>query len=239
MNEDIKPAGFWLRLAANSIDGFLLYFLSCLFMQVSTLRYGSDALILLSLLDIAFYMIFLSSRWQATPGKRLIGVYIVNARDYKPIGKLRAFCRYILFNPFFILITIYCINSTPTVAQQERLMVIDSKIKDKQTLTEEEKQFHGRILFNNIGFNFSEEESECFFALAEKNKKGEEVNPKDCQSAARKIMSVFIMWGLSFIYALISALTIAFTKQKRGLHDRICHTLALRGRPEKPIFIHA
>ncbi|PZP86050.1 MAG: hypothetical protein DI582_03895 [Azospirillum brasilense] len=47
------------------------------------------------LVSLIYHTAFVASRWQATPGKRLVGAKIVRASDGGRVGVLRAACRHI------------------------------------------------------------------------------------------------------------------------------------------------
>ena len=101
---NLRYAGFWIRVLAYVIDavivigvslvvGFVLAFLLNLvlrtdLMQVFIRIYASSAL----LLSLAYYIYFPSRQWQATPGKRFLGIHVVRL-DGSPISSLLALGR--------------------------------------------------------------------------------------------------------------------------------------------------
>ena len=80
------PAGFWIRACAYIIDAILLTILQLLvtFAAVGVvgvdLRPGSSASVFVKYMPylaiIAYFVMFNCGAWQATPGKRVLGIYI-------------------------------------------------------------------------------------------------------------------------------------------------------------------
>lgn len=100
-----KYAGFWIRAAAALLDGIFLFVIGFLLgIIMFVLGFATvpaegqpktiDASDLVGLvIGIAYYTYFHSSKWQATPGKRIIGIHIMH-RDGMHVTGLRAFARY-------------------------------------------------------------------------------------------------------------------------------------------------
>ena len=101
---DTRYAGFWIRVLAYVIDavivvgvslvvGFLVAIVLNLVLQTDLMQlfiriYASLAV----LLSLAYYVYFPSRQWQATPGKRVLGIHVVRL-DGSPISSLFAFGR--------------------------------------------------------------------------------------------------------------------------------------------------
>ena len=97
--------GFWIRLVAELIDGFILWIISQfinMFLTFQVAETVTDPLLILSILSISvsinfmislFYYVFFNGKYGATPGKMAIGAKIVNT-DGTPISYLKAFARF-------------------------------------------------------------------------------------------------------------------------------------------------
>jgi len=115
----ISYAGFWLRFVAQLIDGFILgilflltllafIFISGIGAALSNLHSGEDLSAIVALFGLGFIAGFLilvfcgqwlyyafseSSDWQATPGKKMLGLRVTNL-ELQPISFGRATGRY-------------------------------------------------------------------------------------------------------------------------------------------------
>jgi uncharacterized RDD family membrane protein YckC len=115
----ISYAGFWLRFVAQLIDGFILgilflltllafLFISGIGAALSNLHSGEDISSIVALFGLGFIAGFLilvfcgpwlyyafseSSDWQATPGKKMLGLRVTNL-ELQPISFGRATGRY-------------------------------------------------------------------------------------------------------------------------------------------------
>jgi uncharacterized RDD family membrane protein YckC len=103
-------AGFWIRVLAYIVDQVVIlvivtavsFVIGIVFGLAAGGRLSSDAqtgltvvvLIAEVIIIVAYQMISLSSRWQATPGKRLCGIYVIRANGAK-IGPGLALGRYL------------------------------------------------------------------------------------------------------------------------------------------------
>jgi uncharacterized RDD family membrane protein YckC len=263
---DTKFAGFWRRLLAHIVDGLILivpfWLIMFLFYQENII----GAILHLSILNsavmqvvyfippIVYYVFFLSSRWQATPGKRLMKVYIVCAEDHQPLSKKRALARLMVFEAPTLLITavgivlsIYAghntyLPGTLPQADQHQLAGIPEKIVRKEALTPEEEKLI-RHTFTKLWLpkDTPEADIEKFEAIQDKKGQKQALTPEEVQfdhemnqKAASKIMpwaSVMDEMGaMVSLYTLVLALTVAWTREKKGIHDMICKTRALYGR---------
>lgn len=119
-----RYAGFWIRVLAYFIDaiivelvvvavsgliGFLIGIIAAAngnhnSEQLSAIAGGVGALIGITIV-IAYYIIFNSGRWQATPGKRVLGIHLITVGGEK-VGGWLALGRYLAYIisslPFFI-----------------------------------------------------------------------------------------------------------------------------------------
>lgn len=83
MNRTALPyAGRLERLFANLLDSILLILPSALL--VTLLSHDGLATLLSFMISIGYYTYFTASRWQATPGKRVLGIHVVRL-DGRPL----------------------------------------------------------------------------------------------------------------------------------------------------------
>ncbi len=84
------PAGFWIRFVAALIDGLIYGFvwfiismpLSAAMLASGQVPHASDMPlsplnVISTTISFAIEAAFLSSAWQATPGKRILGIYVI------------------------------------------------------------------------------------------------------------------------------------------------------------------
>lgn len=98
--KELKYAGFWVRSLAFFLDLCLVYIpLSIVCVVTVDVDYMEADLFLRFILVILFKIIFgtycglfLSSSWQATPGKRAFGLYVIK-QDGTKVSFLRGFFR--------------------------------------------------------------------------------------------------------------------------------------------------
>ena len=271
---NIVFAGFWRRAWANILDalimaipiliieGALLYFYGMNFFikaaaylnaQPPIMRYLVS--FIWCLIPLIYCVVLLSSRWQATLGKRILQVYIVRAKDGGRLGYGRNLARYaILYAPFVIIMMMnlfyipmasYPMQSTE---DQQRFLVIQEKMMQRQELTQEEKQIMDnmmnssmRVMWSQAGI--SDDDITRLFAIQDKQKMQQPLTEEEASFVQEKnqIMSSFTLkrvlwvWIPIWSYALLIFFMIGLTRQKAGLHDLICKTRALRGTPEKPL----
>jgi uncharacterized RDD family membrane protein YckC len=111
-------AGFWIRVAAMLIDSLILGMLNALLIasflgtdylaMEGSVAHPYDLLITttLYLINFAYFAGSTSSSWQATPGKRIIGIQVINT-DGTRISFLKALGRctigYLLSNITFFI----------------------------------------------------------------------------------------------------------------------------------------
>ncbi|MHC8509482.1 MAG: RDD family protein [Rhodospirillales bacterium] len=107
MQSGVQYGGFWIRLAAYIIDSVILIFIILVVTLLYTLVLGlpseafmyvlqGDPVMMVTqlVLGILYFAGFNSSKMQATPGKRVLGLKVTDAAGNK-ISFLRAFGRYL------------------------------------------------------------------------------------------------------------------------------------------------
>jgi uncharacterized RDD family membrane protein YckC len=259
MDQIIKPAGFWIRALAHFIDllivGIPLFLLSFfvtgmwIIVTDSPLKYGFQLAYLL--VGISYPVFFLSSPWQATPGKRMVGVYIVQKETQGKISISLALGRYICVGIFAILMSLVSLThqasgTDMTAEQQSHMLEITKKRTGKETVTMEDEKFMWQMQYPPIIKELTPEEQGKYSELRAKKVNGLGMTDDEFHTLEHLkkksgfITNSMIVTGISIlnlIYMLIISLMIGLTVQKTGLHDIICKTRALRGRPEKPIYI--
>lgn len=115
-------AGFWIRFAAILVDGAILltlsYALGLVVLLLAMGRAGTpgetmfamrmSAMVthlVIFIASIAYYVGFLAGPWQATPGKRLFGIYVMT-KDGRRLTVLHAVGRYFAYLLSFITLYI-------------------------------------------------------------------------------------------------------------------------------------
>lgn len=109
----MRPAGFWRRvlawcfdviiLAAISFLSLMVYFLHIFLTSTPPFHFATRseiigaAYIFSGMVQAVSYVLFLSSRWQATPGKRLMRIYIVSASGCRRLSVAHALARCVAF----------------------------------------------------------------------------------------------------------------------------------------------
>lgn len=102
--------GFWIRFAALLIDVVCIYIVLLIFILIVSAAIGFDyndstkgiiATLLINLFatvfGISYQVFFLRSDWQATPGKRVLGLRVITTSGIKLSG-WRALGRYLCYN---------------------------------------------------------------------------------------------------------------------------------------------
>jgi uncharacterized RDD family membrane protein YckC len=121
VRSDVKFAGFWIRLGAYAIDYALTVLLvglaGALFAVVAVSIFGSaesEAFlnnntlavnIIGTAIALAYYAYFSAGPWQATPGKRICGIYVVRTNGQRvdaPFAILRNFAYLLSTLPLFL-----------------------------------------------------------------------------------------------------------------------------------------
>lgn len=95
---NLGPAGFWIRVLAYMLDTFFIVLIvaviSVLATEVGQVPFGVAFLVAYVLVPLTYLPLFHSGGWQATPGKRLCGVYVTRA-DGDPLSFPHAVGRYL------------------------------------------------------------------------------------------------------------------------------------------------
>lgn len=87
-------AGRLERLFANLLDSIILLIPAALI--ASLLKGNGLAMLGTFACSLAYYTLFVSSAWQATPGKRLLGIYVART-DNHPLTQRDALERFLAF----------------------------------------------------------------------------------------------------------------------------------------------
>ncbi|MCI5049871.1 MAG: RDD family protein [Rickettsiales bacterium] len=90
-----EHAGLLIRAFAVFLDQLILLPVLVIFTGLLADTTGTQSLISLIVSGI-YYVMFLQSSWQATPGKRIVGIYVVS-QDGNFITKEQALMRYLAF----------------------------------------------------------------------------------------------------------------------------------------------
>jgi len=254
MDNILKPAGFWIRLGALIIDGLILgmffWLISSLINQKLNTNQNNITQVLYLFLGAIYYIAFLSSSWQATPGKRLLNIFIVRTEDNQKISKVRALSRYIIFSvpdimtlvaSLFIATSDLPLIPTVSEADRQRIVIISDKLKHQQSLTQEENIILMDATLPKTIPNLSDLDQQRYAAIRYKQIHNQKLLPGENEfigHAMSQMMfsgpmpAMMLVELLSCIYGFILVFTVALKEQKTGLHDMICKTRALRGRPE-------
>jgi uncharacterized RDD family membrane protein YckC len=98
--ENFGPAGFWIRVVASFLDSLLVLTIIFAITMAATRTIGApfEAVYLLMsvIVPVTYYPLFHSGEWQATPGKRLAGIYVTRS-DGGPLSVPHALGRYVAF----------------------------------------------------------------------------------------------------------------------------------------------
>lgn len=84
VSQAMKFAQLWRRLVAQIIDGILFAPINYVILAVVFSKDQFLGNVLLMILMAAYYIGMLSSKWQATIGKRLMNIYVTTKKDKKP-----------------------------------------------------------------------------------------------------------------------------------------------------------
>jgi uncharacterized RDD family membrane protein YckC len=111
------PAGFWIRFAASFIDFVILVVISVVPVLIwlfsgDNLPEEGETVDLPAWTDWIFYVVLFVysivfiAHWGATPGKRLLNVYVLDAKGRQHVGYVRAIVRALASIPSFLLLLI-------------------------------------------------------------------------------------------------------------------------------------
>lgn len=111
--DGVRYAGFWIRLLAYFIDAIIINIVVAIISfaagaligvagnslhdseKVATIAGGVGAIIGLICVFV-YYVVFCSGRWQATPGKRMLGIHLITVGGEK-VGGWLALGRYLAY----------------------------------------------------------------------------------------------------------------------------------------------
>lgn len=248
---DVVYAGFWRRLAAHIIDGIICWVVLFLFgWIVSGLSLTSTSPLSLWLpetIGVVYSSFFLASKWQATPGKRLLSVYVGALENGGRISAGKAIFRYVVLNAGGIYFLVVAANITSSyitdqtfAADQQRMKEILQKQLHQQYLTSKEQDLLFRTnrinMANQAGL--SPEETQRYMDIGDKEIKKipltEEEKSFKSSVASRMLSNGFKMLLQSIpalIYGLVVPLMVGMTREKTGPHDLAVGTRVLRGKP--------
>jgi uncharacterized RDD family membrane protein YckC len=147
-------AGFWRRYFALILDSIILSIpLATLlfYLTRSFLINNSSAIILMDfgfIIIAAFYnTVFLSSRWQATLGKRIMRVYVVRAENEGRLSFWRSLARYLVLNAAIIICAIIGFYQLPSSAlrtfsmgEQRRFIELEQRMMHQEPLSSDDQQ---------------------------------------------------------------------------------------------------
>ncbi|AFI30655.1 hypothetical protein A4A36_13440 [Bacillus subtilis] len=132
-----KPAGFWIRAVASIIDDLIIYFFAFIMIQINTfivlplidagssymtedqykfyiLIFGTIPVIaIIYIFGILYYSLLTSSKMQATLGKKLMGIIVVNQYGER-ISFWHSFGRSFAYIPSGILYIGYIMAAFPS-----------------------------------------------------------------------------------------------------------------------------
>lgn len=94
-----RYGGFWIRLGAYLLDGLILNVVNLLLVVATLFRvpWLGLAWLVLGLVSPLAYFAFFWSRSGSTPGMRLLGLRVLDARSGNPVGLGRALWRFVAF----------------------------------------------------------------------------------------------------------------------------------------------
>lgn len=198
--QDMEPAGLQKRIIACLLDCFILGTPSFVIIggeYYIHVPYFPKVICLA--LGIIYSVGFLSSAWQATPGMRLLNIFVVRAEDAGKLSHARGLARYLIYNAAFLfLMAIPSLNPRLPANlrgdEARRYEALYEQDQLRRPMKPEDRQFLDKA-YAEVG-------------------------------SARK--SAPREWMLTAMYTLIIALTIGLTKRKTGLHDMVCKTRVVR-----------
>jgi hypothetical protein len=229
-----EPAGFWIRLAACLADCLILGVGALLLYAIKVRPLAIEALV-----GTGYFTLFICSRWQATPGGRLFNIYVVRAGDGRRLQPGRSFCRFLVSSwPALLLAIIVAIfpTSRPGLSALERAQyeAADAKFHQHHLLNADE----AAAISRPFTVTLSEPDSVRFNAAAAKLFAGQPLAPEEEEfyhdvqiSSYAKQAPTTLLLNIIAIYSLVIAYSVGQAPEKTGLHDTLCKTRALRGRP--------
>jgi uncharacterized RDD family membrane protein YckC len=251
----VEYAGFWRRAGALAID-FLLFMIPSVVINIVTFKLLSLSLeggaqwdlnaylynqvpyhvVLISSLvsQIVWCVVvawfFAKYKWQATPGKRLLKVYVVNI-DGKKISFLQGFVRALM--PVLLVVLLNCLNiaifnkasetslNAYEIALGEFFPEVTAQVKSEsgKSIKEFIQTEEGKARFSSEINKLAPERESEFTARVKELMDSEKIYQKSSVYMPFVFMVLLILW---FIPA-------AFTKQRTAMHDIIAKTRVLKG----------
>lgn len=224
MTEAIRYGGFWRRFAALMIDAIVVYLfflvlsipvLGLIASQHVTIPVTSTAYMVISNVFyfsfIGLYYIFpLSSRWQGTFGKYLLNLRVLHAKTGGRISFKRSLCRYLAVVVPSIILAIGGVYG----------MVLETKNPQAIMPMEQQQQFQ----------DYQQKMAEGTLSEEDKAKFQEAYGEFAKNAFPFMTFGVFAVFG--FLYMLLNVLMVAFSHQKTAVHDLVCKTRVVIGRPD-------
>lgn len=139
---EYQYGGFWIRFVAYLIDSIILYFIFSLLLALTTgdvfyqskvdpLEFGKDYWLLTSsniILSLLYYVGFESSKYQATLGKMILGLKVID-KEGQRLTPLRALGRYLAkFLSALILLIGYIMAAFDTKKQALHDKIADTYV---------------------------------------------------------------------------------------------------------------
>ncbi len=202
MDSDNKYAGFWLRFIALIIDGLVVGVPCYIVLAILGITSAAFAQLAYIAAGIGYYVYFLSSPWQATLGKRIMGVYIVRAGDQGRLTHAEAFKRYAVFAAASLLLAFYTVVAGDPTASM--LGIDEARMQEIQT-----RAAQGQL---------SQQDQRYLEGMASSAQNFE-------MPATYKLLAL-----INLLYALALAFSVGLTKEKTGIHDMAVKTRALKGK---------
>lgn len=237
-----KYASIFSRILANVIDGIIFGYLTFLLLhllEVSVNKFISSDLILsyqwqyqliamliISLIPCYFLAIH---KWQATIGKRILGIHVVDISGMK-ISFKQAFIR----NGMIVIILLLCMYTGGDITSESRVnlefekFVIEKMPNLYSSARQEQMSVDSYMLTEKGAIQLNESlsklelsEKERFYALPKNEKIITSMSFSSDESAFQNLRTLlFIIWFL----------LISVTKENLTIHDMIAKTRVLKGR---------
>lgn len=255
MEAQLQYSGFWRRAAASFLDAIIFavpsILLNILLFKIINAAMGYGFLVndffygrTPNEVNYAIYAIsypiwayvlfrFFTSKWQATPGKRIMSIYVADKNGEKVTTRI-ALKRIIL--PMLLVLSLIPITSQTLQKDDAHYQFIYDTEQVMPNFTQElinsdevALVFIGKIEKDE---NLKELYMNEYMSLSDDNKKAMNAAGKvlieSAQNPAQLI--VILVW---FVVFAIWYLLAAFTKQKTTIHDLIAGTRILKGKPNE------
>lgn len=93
LSSEVRHAGFWIRVSAESIDSIVLMLIALATNRIPGSEGAGRAFMINLFVALVYYTVFSASPWQATPGKRFRGIHLITV-DGGKVTVARAFARF-------------------------------------------------------------------------------------------------------------------------------------------------